>query len=181
MAMLTPSFTPFFEQFHHHLVALSVDLVEMVLFVGIDVENPDRTAVYVVDRDHDLGEAAVVARDMSGKGVDVTYDLGLIAVDGGPAHSDVLFENQAGDRTLVGIDHQLAVLEEVEAGPRDPRNLVVEEGDGGCAMGGPVTCLGDQLLELIHDAPIAAQPVLVVHQLLRILGWAELGIRNEEL
>jgi hypothetical protein len=88
----------------------------------------------------------------------------------------MLFEHEASDRPMVGVDRQLAVLEEIETGPGDTRNLVVEKSGGGGAMGGTVIRVGYQLFELFRYPSISFESLLVGH-----CSLSELGIRSQEL
>jgi hypothetical protein len=148
---------PFFENFDDQSITLAVDLVEVALAVGVDVENADRAALNIVDRNHHLRPGAIVARDVARKGMDIVHDLSRILVNGGPTHADVFLQYQAGNWTLVRVDHKLPVLEQIKAGPRNPRDLVVEESRRGRAVGHRVVGLGNQLFELLRDPPVAIE------------------------
>jgi hypothetical protein len=89
----------------------------------------------------------------------------------------VPFKHQTGDRALVGIDHQLLILEQIKAGPRDPRHLVVEKRSRSRAVSCRIVSLGYELAELVSDAPVAIGTLLIVH---RHLGNFEFQISNFE-
>ena len=72
-------------------------------------------------------------------------------------------ERPAGEQGR-GPDHELAVLEEVKAGPGHPWNLVVEQRRRGGTVCRSVICLGDQLFELFRNSPVSFESSLIVHR-----------------
>jgi hypothetical protein len=122
-----------------------------------------------------LGSAAIVTGDVSWEGVDVVDDLRFVVIDSCPADAEVSLENEAGYRTLVGVDHQIPILEEIETGPGNAGDLVMEEGGGGRAMSDGIVGLCDQLFELLHDPLITVNALLLGHD-----DVLEFGIRNSE-
>ena len=76
-----------------------------------------------------------------------------VLIDGGPTHSDVLLEHLACHRSLVSVNNQFSVLEEVETRPRHSGHLVMEQRGRRSALCRSVIALRQQLLELLVFVP----------------------------
>src|SRR5690606_39937363 len=110
------------------------------------------------DRHDDLGARPRVARDVPGEGVDVGDDLGAALGHGRAADAAADGDAHAGRTALERPEDQLAALHQVEAGPAQVGDVVVDLGCDVREVGQPVGLVLDEGPHVATQLEVALVP-----------------------